>query len=207
MITSNLRELIEEQTGPLLLVAGGFLVIQLMLNALPGLIGVSLYEQLPAWAGYLFSSGLLGLVGLAIPFVALLGLYCRLTPETPRVAVVGGALMALTPVLFVTGLLTTLVLSQPDLVVLLWLSPLPYMVGAGLFALTFLQRSGSIRLVGIPLFVFSGTWTLTYAVGLKTGGLPGQLPFVELLAVSVIAMGYLLTTSSTTPDSTVPAGR
>ena len=206
MIISGLRELIEEQTGPLLLIAGGLLVIQIALNALPDLIGFTLQEGLPAWAGYIFPTGMLGLVGLAMPFIALLGLYCRLTPEAPRVAAAGGALMALTPISFLGGLLTAVVLSQSELLFLLWLSPTPYMLGVGLFALTFLRKDGSIRFVGIPLLVFSGTWILTYAIGLKNGGLPGRLPFVELLAVSLIAMGYLLSTSSTTPNSGAPAG-
>ncbi|MFC6723892.1 hypothetical protein ACFQE1_05795 [Halobium palmae] len=95
---------------------------------------------------------------------------------------------------------------ERDLQYLLWLSPLPSLVGVGLFALTYLRRVGSIRFVGIPLLVFSGTWALAFAVGLADGGLPAGLPFVELLAVSLIAMGSLLTVGSTTPNSRTPAG-
>lgn len=206
MVASSLRELVEERTGPLLLIAGGFLSVQVALNAIPDLVGFSLRARLPAWAGYVFSSAILGFVGIAMPFVVLLGLYWRLNSETPRVAAVGGALMALTPILFSSGALAGLVLSRPDPVVLLWLSPIPYALGVGLFALTFLRRDGSVRFVGVPLLAFSATWILTYAVGLRTGGLPEQFPFIESLAISVIATGYLLSTRSASPDTRAPAG-
>ena len=206
MVQLELRELLEEKTGALLLIAGVFLSTQIVIRALPDFVGVTVQERLPRWVGFIFPTGLLGLIGLAIPFIALLGLYHRLTSETPRLAVVGGALMALTPLLFVSGLLTLLISSIPRLPYLLWLSPLPYIAGTGCFGLAFFWKDGSIRFVGIPLLVFSGTWTLLYAVGLKNGEVPGGLPFVELLAVSLVTMGYLLYTSSTTHHNGVPAG-
>lgn len=95
------------------------------------------------------------------------GLYHRLTSKTPRLTVEGGALMALTPILFVSGLLTMLIQPLPELPNLLFLSPLPYTAGEGSYGLAFFWKDGSIRLVGIPLLVLSGTWTLLYAVGLK----------------------------------------
>lgn len=204
MVHLELRKLLEEKTGILLLIAGGFLLIEMMIKILPDLLGFTVREKLPGWFGLIFPSGLLGLIGLAIPFIALLGLYHRLTSETPRLAVVGGTLMALTPLLFLSGLLTMLIQPLPELPNLLWLSPLPYIVGAGSFGLAFFWKDGSIRFVGVPLLGFSGTWTLLYAVGLKNGGVPEQLPFVELLAISLVAMGYLLHSSSTTHTNGSP---
>lgn len=206
MVQLELRELLEEKAGVLLLVAGGCLSVQIAATRLPDFVGFTLRGSLPEWAGFVFTTGLLGFVGIGLPFVALSGLYYRLTSETPRLAVAGGALMALTPFLFLGGLLTVLIRPVPELPYLLWLSPLPYVVGTGSFGLAFLWKSGSVRFVGIPLLLFSGTWTLTYAVGLENGELPGWLPFVELLAVSLVAMGYLLYTSSTTRNNGVPAG-
>ncbi|WP_345409820.1 hypothetical protein [Haladaptatus pallidirubidus] len=72
--------------------------------------------------------------------------------------------------------------------------------------LAFFWKDGSIRFVGVPLLGFSGTWTLLYAVGLKNRELPGGLPFVELLAVSLVTMGYLLYTSSNTHNNGTTAG-
>ena len=204
MVIPELRELIEEKTDILLLIAGGFLLIRTILNVFPNYIGFSLQKILPGWVEFVISAGTY--VGLGIPFIALLGLCHRLTSETPRLAAAGGALMALTPALFLSGLLTILVRPLPDLLYLLWLSPLPYILGTGSFGLAFLWKNGSVRFVGIPLLVFSGTWALTYAIGLKNGGLPRRFPFVELLAVSLVAMGYLLYASSNTPNSGAPAG-
>lgn len=207
MVISELRELIEEKTGALLSVAGGCLSIQIVLNTLPNLHKFTIQGGLPAWVGIILPTGILGYIGLTMPFVVLLGLYYRLSSEAPRIAFAGGTLMALTPVLFVDGLLTALVWPDLDLQYLLWLSPLPYVVGVGLFALAFLGRVGPIRFVGIPMLVFSGTWVLTFVVGLVNGGLPAELPFVELLAVSLITMGLLLNVGSTTPNSRTPTGR
>lgn len=204
MIISELRDLIEEKTGILLLIAGCLLLIRTAVNLSPYYIGFSIQTILPGWVEFVISAG--AYVGLGIPFIALLGLRHRLTSETPRLAVAGGALMALTPVLFLSGLLTVLVRPLPDLLYLLLLSPLPYVVGAGSFGLAFLWKNGSVRFVGIPLLVFSGTWALTYAVGLKNGGLPSRFLFIELLAVSLVAMGYLLYVSSNPPNSGAPAG-
>ena len=206
MIQLELRELLEEKTGPLLLIAGGFLLTQMLVRNLPDLIGLTVRERLPGWVGFIFPSGLLGLIGLGLPFVALLGLYHRLTSKTPCLAVVGGTLMALTPLLFLSGLLTMLIQPLPELPYLLWLSPLPYLVGAGIFGLAFFWKDGSIRLVGIPLLIFSGTWTLLYTVGLENGGVPEQLPFIELLAVSLVAMGFLLHSHSTSHANGTPTG-
>lgn len=206
MIQSELRELLEKRTGALLLIAGGFLSTQLVVRELPEFVGPTVRDGLPGWAGFVLSAGLLGLVGLGLPFVALVGLYYRLTSETPRLAVAGGALMALTPVLFFGSLPLVLLRPISALRYLLWLSPLPYVIGVGCFGLAFLRRDGSTRFVGIPLLVFSGTWALTYAVGLEAGELPGWLPFVELLAVSLVAMGYLLSADSTTRNDGVPTG-
>ena len=149
---------------------------------------------------------MIGLIGRAIPVIALFGLYHRLTSETPRLAAVGGTLMALTPVLFVSGLLTILIQPLPELPYLLFLSPLPYIAGAGSFGLAFFWKDGPIRFVGIPLLGFSGTWILLYAVGLKNGELSGGLPSTELLAVSLVTMGYLLYTNSSTHNNSAPAG-
>lgn len=204
MVRLELRELLEERTGALLSIAGGFLLLQIAVETVPALVGFAVRERLTGWAGLVFSTGLLG-VGLGIPFVALFGLYHRLTAETPRLAGAGVALMALTPVLFLSGLLTVLVRPVPDSPYLLFLGPLPSVAGAGSFGLAFFRKDSSVRFVGVPLLVFSGTWTLTYAVGLENGELPGWLPFVELLAVSLVTMGYLLTAHSTTNDPT-PAG-
>lgn len=204
MIHLGLRELLEDKTGSLLLIAGGFLLIQILIRDLPDFVGFTIQEILPDWTSLIFGTGLFGLIGLAISFIALLGLYHRLTSQTPRLAIVGSALMALTPILFLTGLLTLLIPSLPELPYLLWLSPLPYMAGIVSFGLAFFWKSGSIRLVGIPLSVFSGTWILTYAVGLKNGGLPEQFLFVEVLTVSLVMMGYLLYTNTTTKNSGTP---
>ncbi|NHN58946.1 MULTISPECIES: hypothetical protein [Halorussus] len=206
MINVELRELLEEKTGALFLIAGGFLLSHIAVRTLPNYIALTVQERLPGWAGFIFSTGLFGLIGLAIPFVALFGLYHHLTSKTPRLAVAGGALMALTPILYLSGLLTVLIRPLPEVPYLLWLSPLPYMMGAGSFGLAFLRKNGPIRFVGIPLLVFSGTWTLMYTVALENGSVPGWLPFVELLAVSLIAMGYLLYPSSTAPNDGAPAG-
>lgn len=206
MINLGLRELLEEKTGALLLIAGGLLSIHIVIRALPDFVGFTVREGLPGWAGFLSPVALLGLVGVGLPFVALFGLYHRLTSETPRLAVAGVALMALTPILFLSGLLTALIGPIPTLPSLLWFSPLPYVAGVGSFGLAFLRKSGSVRFVGIPLLAFSGTWALVYAVGLKNGDLPGWVPFFELLAVSLVAMGYLLYRTSTTRDTGVPAG-
>ncbi len=203
MIHLRLRELLEKKTGTLFLIAGGFLLIQIALETLLNNFGQMLQWELPGWTVFIFSPGLFGLIGLAIPFIALLGLYHRLTPETPRLAVVGGALMALTPILFLIGFLTMLIHQLPELPYLLWLSPVPYIMGAGSFGLAFLWRNDPIRFVGIPLLVFSGTWTLTFAVGLNNEGLPSQFPFVEILAVSLIAMGYLLYTDPTSNNNSL----
>lgn len=188
MIISELRELIEEKTDILLLIAGGILLVQTVVNISPDYIGFSIQKILPEWVEFAISTGVY--VGLGIPFIALLGLYHRLTSETPRLAVAGGALMALTPVLFLSGLLTVLVRPLPDLLYLLLLSPLSYILGAGAFGLAFLWKTSSIRFVGIPLLVFSGTWALAYVIGLENGRLPRGFPFVELLAVSLVAMGF-----------------
>lgn len=206
MIQLELRELLEEKTGALLLTAGGFLLIQIVIRALQNFAGFTVQEGLPGWAGGIFSTGLLGFIGLAIPFIALVGLYHHLTPTTPRLAVAGGVLMALTPILFLIGFLTMLIQPLPELPYLLWLSPLPYILGAGSFGLAFLWKNGSIRFVGIPLLVFSGAWALIYTIGLRNGEIPGGVPFVELLAVSLLAMGYLLSTNSTAVDSGTLAG-
>lgn len=204
MIASEMRELIEEKTGILLLIAGGLLLIQPAVDVLPKYIGFSIQEILPGWVEFGISTG--AYVGLGIPFIALLGLYHRLTSETPRLAVAGSALIALTPVLILFGVLTVLVRPLPDLLSLLWLSPLPYILGTGSFGLAFLRKNGSVRFVGVSLLAFSGTWALAYAVGLKNGGLPRRFLFVELLAVSLVAMGYLLYASSNTPNSGTHAG-
>lgn len=206
MIHLELRKLLEEQTGTLLLIAGGFLLIEIVIRALPNFAGFTVQGAPLGWASFLLSTGTIGLIGRALPFVALVGLYHRLTTETPRLAAVGGTLMALTPVLFVSGLLSMLIQPLPEVPYLLFLSPLPYIVGAGSFGLAFFWKDGSIRFVGIPLLGFSGTWALLYAVGLKNGELPGGLPSTELLAVSLVTMGYLLYTNSTTHDNGVPAG-
>ncbi|WP_276299297.1 hypothetical protein [Halorussus lipolyticus] len=205
MVRLELRELLEEKTGALLLIAGGFLLFQTMVRTLPDFVGFAVSERLPEWAGFIFSAALPDLIGLAIPFIALFGLYHRLTSETPRLAVVGVALMALTPTFFVSGLLTLLIRPLPELPYLLWLSPLPYMLGTGCFGLAFFWKNGSIRFVGIPLLVFSGTWILLYAVSLKNGEVPDWLPTVELLAMSLVTMGYLLSTDSATRHEGTPA--
>ncbi|UPV76588.1 hypothetical protein M0R89_18825 (plasmid) [Halorussus limi] len=202
----ELRELLEEKTGTLLLVAGGFLIIQIVAPAFPDFAGFASGERLPGWAGFIFAAVHPGVVGRVLPFIALLGLYHRLTSETPRLAVMGGTLMALTPILYLTGLLTLLLRPVPEFPYLLWLSPLAYMVGTAFFGLAFLWKDGSIRFVGIPLLLFSGRWTLLYAVGLKTGEVPGWFPSGELLAVSVVTMGYLLYTDSATRDNGTLAG-
>ena len=204
MVQLELRQLLEEKTGALLLIAGGFLSIHIGVTALPNLVGFTAPERLPGWASFVFSTGVL--VGLGLPFIALVGLYYRLSSTTPRLAVVGGALMALTPTLFVGGLLTVFIRPLPDVPALLWFSPLPYIVGAGSFGLAFLWQKDSSRFVGIPLLVFSGTWMLTYAVGLKNGELPGWMPFIEVLAVSLVAMGYLLYTGPPIHNNGAPAG-
>ena len=198
MVSSELRELLEEKTGILLLIAGGLLLPNIAVRNLRGKVEFSIPELLPGWAGVVFSTSGLAVVGLAIPFVALLGLYYRFTSETPRVAVAGGALMALTPVLLVSGLLSMLVPALPDVPNLTFLSPLPYMVGVGLFGLAFFRKSGSVRFAGVPLLAFSGTWALLYATD-------GWVPFVELLAVSLLATGYLLYTDPTTRNDAAPA--
>ena len=206
MVQLKLRELLEEKTGVLLLIAGGSLLIQALVRNLSDFVGFTIQERLPEWAGLIPPTELIGLVGIAIPFIALLGLYHRLTSKTPRLAVLGGALMALTPILFLSGLLTILIRPLPELPYLLWLSPLPYIVGIGSFGLAFFWKDGSIRFVGIPLLVFSGTWALIYIVGLKNGEIPEQLPFVELLTASLVTMGYLLSTSSVTHNNSASAG-
>ena len=206
MIRAELRELLGERAGALLLIAGGVLSIQIVLRELPELVGPTIREGLPGWGSFVLSGGLFGLVGLGLPFVALGGLYYRLRSETPRLAVAGGALMALTPCLFFGGLLLVVLRPRPEFRYLLWLSPLSYVVGVGTFGVAFLRTDGSTRFVGIPLLVFSGTWALTYAVGLRAGDLPGWFPFVELLAVSLVATGYLLYADSTASTSGVPAG-
>jgi hypothetical protein len=207
MIRTELRGLLEGRTGVLLLIAGGLLSVQIVLRELPAFAGPTVRAGLPGWGRFALSAGLLGLVGLGLPFVALGGLYYRLRSETPRLAVAGGALMALTPVLFSGGLFLLIFLRpRPEFRYLLWLSPLSYVVGVGTFGVAFLRTDGSTRFVGIPLLVFSGTWALTYAVGLDAGELPGWVPFVELLAVSLVAMGYLLYADSTGRTSGVPLG-
>lgn len=206
MIRSELRELLEEKTGALLLIAGGFLLLQILVRTLPDFVGFTVHEGLPEWTGFVFSAGLLGLVGTAIPFVALPGLYHRLSSETPRLAVAGGALMALTPVLYLAGLLTILIRPVPKLLYLLWLSPLPYIAGTAFFGLAFFWKDGSVRFVGVPILLFSGRWTLLYAIGLKNGDVPEWFPSGELLAISLVTMGYLLYTTSTTHDSGTLAG-
>ncbi|WP_327054151.1 hypothetical protein [Halomicrococcus gelatinilyticus] len=206
MVQLELRELLEEKTGALLLIAGGFLSIQIGVTTFPDIVGFTAPASLPGWTSFIFSTGLLGFIGFGLPFVALAGLYYRLSSTTPRLAVVGGALMALTPILFASGLLTVFVRPLPDVPALLWFSPLPYIVGAGSFGLAFLWQKDSSRFVGIPLLVFSGTWMLTYTVGLKNGQLPGWMPFIELLAVSLVAMGYLLHTSPPSHDNGALAG-
>lgn len=206
MIQLELRELLEEKTGILLLIAGGILLVDLAIRTLPDLVGITVQERLPEWIGFIFPSGLLGLLGLGLPFVALLGLYHHLTSKTPRLAVVGGVLMALTPILFVSGLLTLLIPSVTRLPNLLFLSPLPYIAGAWSFGLAFFWKDGGIRFVGVPLLVFSGTWTLLYAVGLENRGVPEQLPFVELLAISLVTMGYLLHKNSSDQSNGTPTG-
>lgn len=205
MTRSSLRELLEERTGVLLLIAGGFLLIEIVVRTLPDSVGFTVPEILPGWASFIFSTAIFGLVGRSLPFVALLGLYRRLTPETPRLAGVGGALMALTPILFASGLLTLLTDSVPRVPYLLWLSPLPYVVGTGAFGVAFLRKDGSVRFVGIPLLVFSGSWTVLYALGLKNGEVPVWFPFGELLAISVVAMGYLLYIHPNTHDTRISA--
>jgi len=205
MIQLELRKLLEEKTGALLLIAGGFLLIEIVIRALPNFAGFTVQGSPLGWASFILSTGMIGLIGRGLPFIALLGLYHRLISETPRLAVVGGVLMALTPVLFVSGLLTLLISSVPRLPNLLFFSPLPYIAGAGLFGLAFFWKDGSIRFVGVPLLGFSGTWTLLYAIGLKTGD-PGWFPSTKLLAVSLVAMGYLLYANSTTHNNGTPAG-
>lgn len=206
MFQLEIRELLEEKTGSLLLIAGGFLLVDLAVRNLLDVVGFTAHEGLPEWIGFVFSSGIISFVGLGLPFVALFGLYYRLTSETPRLAAVGGALMVFTPFLFVGGLLTMLIRPLPDLPNLLFLSPLPYVAGVGSFGLAFFRKDGSIRFVGVPLLGFSGTWTLVYAVGLQNGGVPEPFPFVELLAVSLVAMGYLLHGSSANRTNGTPTG-
>ena len=208
MTRSKLRELVEAETGLLLSIAGGFLAVQIAVRELPDFVGVTVGKSLPEWTGVVFSLGPFGLAGfgLGLPFVALFGLYHRLTAETPRVAVAGGALMALTPILFFGGLLSVLLPPLPDSLALLFVSPVPYVVGTALFGLAFLRRDESVSSVGIPLLVFSGTWALAYAIGLENGFLPGWVPFIELLAVSLVSMGYLLSPDSTTRSDSVRAG-
>lgn len=206
MIRFELRELLEEKTGSLLLIAGGCLIIQIVASTFPNFAGFTPPERLPEWAGFIFSAVLPGVIGRVLPFIALVGLYNRLTSETPRLATVGGALMALTPILYLTGLLSVLIRPVPRVPYLLWLSPLPYILGTAFFGLAFFWKDGPIRFAGIPLLLFSGTWTLVYAIGLKNGEVPGWVPSSELLAASLVAMGYLLYTSSTTHDKGAPAG-
>lgn len=208
MIRSELRELLERETGLLLLIAGGVLSIQIAVRALPDFVGFTAPAGLPEWAGVVVSLGRLGLVGfgLGLPFVALFGLYDRLRSESPRLAVAGGGLMTLAPILFFSGLLSVLLPPLPDSLSLLFLSPVPYVVGTAFFGLAFLRRDASLSSVGVPLLVFSGTWLLAYALGLENGELPGWLPFVELLAVSLVAMGYLLSGSSAARNDGTPAG-
>ncbi|WP_135854164.1 hypothetical protein [Halorussus salinus] len=207
MIRSELRELLERETGLLLLIAGGVLSVQIAVGALPDFVGVTVRPGLPEWAGVVVSIGQFALVGfgLGLPFVALFGLYHRLRSEAPRLAVAGGALMTLAPILFFGGLLSALLAPLPDSPSLLFLGPLPYVVGTALFGLAFLRRDGSVSSVGIPVLVFSATWILAYALGLRHGELPGWMPFVELLAVSLVAMGYLLSGNSTARNDGVPA--
>ncbi|WP_128478130.1 hypothetical protein [Halorussus pelagicus] len=200
MIHLELRELLEEKTGVLLLIAGGLLIIQIASPAFPDFAGVMPTERLPGWVGFISSALSPGLVGRGLSFVALLGLYHRLTSETPRLAIGGVALMALTPLLFLSGLLTALVRPTPEFRYLFWLSPLPYIAGTSLFGLAFLWKDGSIRFVGIPLLLFSGTWSLLYAIGLKNGDIPGWFPSGELLTLSLLTMGYLLYANSTPHD-------
>ena len=197
MIRLELRELLEEQTGVLLLISAGLLLIQIAVPDFPNLAGFALIERLPGWAGLASTAFSPGVIGRALPFVALFGLYHRLTSETPRLAVGGVALMALTPFLFLGGFLTALVHPTPEFRYLFWLSPLPYVAGTAFFGLAFLRKDGSVRFVGIPLLFFSGRWTLLYAVGLKNGDVPGWFPSGELLALSLIAMGSLLYANST----------
>lgn len=200
MIHSELRELLEEKAGVLLLIAGGLLLIQIAAPAFPDFTEFTSTERLPGWAGLVSTALSPGVIGRALPFVALFGLYHRLTAETPRLAVGGVALMALTPLLLLGGFLTAIIRPTPEFRYLFWLSPLPYVAGTAFFGLAFLWKDGSIRFVGIPLLLFSGRWTLLYAVGLKNGDVPGWFPSGELLALSLIAMGYLLYADSTTPD-------
>ncbi|WP_135824717.1 hypothetical protein [Halorussus ruber] len=176
----ELRELLEEKTGTLLLIAGGYLSIQSLIRTFPDFVGFTTPARLPGWAGFIFFAALPDLVGFAIPFVALFGLYHRLTSEAPRLAAVGVTLMALTPILFVSGLLTLLVRPVPRVPYLLWLSPLPYTMGTGAFGLAFFRKPAPIRFVGVPLLVFSGTWILLYVVSLKNGRVPDWFPTVEL---------------------------
>ncbi|MFD1514012.1 hypothetical protein [Halomarina rubra] len=203
MIRSEVRELLEEQTGVLLLVAGGLLVPDVAGRTLRRFVDLSVPALLPGWAGAVLS---LATVGFALAFVALLGLYYRLADDTPRVAVAGGALMVLTPVLFVSGLLSLQVGPLPDVPNLAFLSLLPYVAGVGLFGLAYLRKPGPVRFTGVPLLVFAGTWALPYADGLTGGVLPTGFPFVELLAASLLAMGYLLATDSTRHEHGVAAG-
>src|SRR6056297_1651135 len=135
MTRSELRELLEAETGLLLSIAGGFLAVQIAVRELPDFVGVTVGESFPEWTGVVFSLGRLAIAGfgLGLPFVALFGLYHRLTAETPRVAVAGGALMALTPILFFSGLLSVLLPPLPDSLSLLFLSPLSSVVGTAFF--------------------------------------------------------------------------
>jgi len=206
MIHLELRKLLEEKTGSLLLIAGGFILVNLATRTLPDLVGVTVYERLPGWAGFILSTGMFGLVGRALPFIALLGLYHHLASETPRLAIVGVALMALTPILYLIGLVTMLLQPLPELPNLLFFSPLPYIAGAGVFGAAFFWKDGPIRFVGVPLLGFSGTWTFLYAIGLKNGDVPGWFPSGGLLAVTLVTMGYLLYTNSTTPGNGTPTG-
>lgn len=205
-MASKIRELLEEQTGSLLLIAGSFMMIRLLVKTLSNTLGIGVQEQLPGWVAVISPIRLFGLIGLALPFIVLTGLYYQVNSKTPRLAAVGGALMGFTPVLFLAGLLTLLVGPLPRSPYLLWLSPLPYVVGAGCFGLAFFWKDGSIRFAGIPLLIFSGTWILAYAVGLYSGTLQGQFPFVELLAVSLVAMGYILYTGTPTQHSAFTTG-
>ena len=145
-------------------------------------------------------------MGLALPFIALVGLYHRLAPVAPRVANASGALMVLTPVLVVIGLLSLLFPPLPESPYLLWLSPLPYIAGVGSFGAAFVLSGDTGRFVGIPILGFSGVWLVTYAIGLQNGGLPAGIPFVELLAVSLVAAGYLLSATAPVQKGGTAAG-
>lgn len=132
MIHLGLRELLEEKTGVLLLITGGFLLVDLVSRTLPDLVGVHRPQETTGmgWLYFLHRNDWPHWTSTTIH--CFVGLYHRLTSKTPRLTVEGGALMALTPILFVSGLLTMLIQPLPELPNLLFLSPLPYTAGKGL---------------------------------------------------------------------------